>query len=55
MDFCCEAMAQPLSEAQRDSLMAAYSELPIFADVVDALAQLASEGHRLFTFSNGSV
>jgi len=54
LDYCCEATAQPLSREQRSALIAAYAELPIFTDVLDALAQLAGEGHRLFAFSNGA-
>lgn len=54
LDYCCDAMAQPLSRQQRRALIAAYAELPIFADALDALAQLAGEGHRLFAFSNGA-
>ncbi len=55
LDYCCELMAQPLTEAERESLMAVYQSLPAFDEVSEVLAQLAAQGHRLFAFSNGSA
>lgn len=55
LDYCCELMAQPLTEAERESLMAVYQSLPAFDEVPEVLAQLAAQGHRLFAFSNDSA
>ncbi len=52
LDYCCEVMAQPLTAAERESLMAVYQSLPAFDEVPDALAQLVAQGHRLFAVSN---
>lgn len=53
LDYCCQALAAPLSEARRRELLAAYGRLPAFADAEPALRALQAAGRRLFAFSNG--
>mgnify|MGYP000633721688 CR=1 FL=1 len=43
-----------LNDQQKEALMALYSELPAYEDVIPALQQLKGAGHKLYAFSNGS-
>lgn len=47
------AFGSPLTQEDREELMAAYAVLPAFADVGAGLESSRSAGHRLFAFSNG--
>lgn len=42
------------NSANKANIMQAYSQLPAYPEVADALKTLSSEGYRLFAFSNGS-
>jgi len=55
LDFCCELLDTGVSEAQKQTLLAAYRELPAFADVAPGLAALQSSDCRMYAFSNGSA
>jgi 2-haloacid dehalogenase len=54
LDYCCETLGHTLSETDKQALMAAYSRLPAFPEVSEALKRFAGSGHRLFAFSNGA-
>lgn len=55
LDYTCAFYKTPLSEAQKQTLLAAYRVLPAFADVREGLTLLSGAGYRLFAFSNGSA
>lgn len=54
LEYCCAVHRVALTDGQKQRLMGAYGELPAFADVSAALAQLKASRHRLFAFSNGT-
>lgn len=54
LDYCCEALRQPLADVVKQDLMAAYANLPPFAEVTEALARFKASEHRLYAFSNGA-
>ena len=53
LDWACETLRVDLPDEDKSRLLAAYRELPAFADARAGLAALHSAGHRLFAFSNG--
>lgn len=55
LEFALQQHGQALSTAQQDALLQAYRRLPAFADVAAALAELRTQGHRLWAFSNGEA
>jgi len=54
LDYTCQHYGIPLSEAQRNDLLAGYSTLPAFDDVAAGLGQLRGAAIELYAFSNGS-
>jgi len=54
LTFSCLVHKVPLRIEQKKELMAEYSILPIFPDVLAALGALEADGHQIFAFSNGS-
>lgn len=54
LDYSCTYYCAELSEDDKQSLLAIYRSLPVFADVETALQQLRNSDYRLFAFSNGS-
>ena len=55
LEFTCEYYDTSLTDAQKLSLLNAYSELPAFRDVKAALLQLKSAHYTLCAFSNGKT
>jgi 2-haloacid dehalogenase len=55
LNYTCELLKTPLTEAQKHMLLAEYRVLPPFSDVKEGLALLSGGGNRLFAFSNGST
>ncbi|MCU7844515.1 MAG: haloacid dehalogenase type II [Candidatus Thiodiazotropha sp. (ex Monitilora ramsayi)] len=55
LNYTCELLKTPLTEAQKHLLLAEYRVLPPFDDVREGLALLSGGGNRLFAFSNGST
>ncbi len=53
LDYTNASSGSPLSAQDVEALMAAYANLPPFADVEAGLAAARDAGHRLFAFSNG--
>ncbi len=53
LHFTTRLLEVTLSSGAEDELLAAYVELPAFADARPGLAALGDEGHRLLAFSNG--
>ena len=53
LDFACESLDVPLSDAQKQTLMSNYQTLDAFADTRPALTKLRADGHRMYAFSNG--
>lgn len=53
LDYCCAYYKTPLTEAQKNDLLAVYRVLPVFAEVKEGLERLQGAGFRLFAFSNG--
>jgi 2-haloacid dehalogenase len=51
--FTAALLGVTLSATAEEELIAAYLELPAFADVRDGLAALGEAGHKLVAFSNG--
>jgi 2-haloacid dehalogenase len=54
LNFTCAFHDAPLTDAQKDELLALYRTLPPFEDVKEGLALLSGAGHSLFAFSNGT-
>ncbi|MFA7553341.1 MAG: haloacid dehalogenase type II [Spongiibacteraceae bacterium] len=54
LEYTCQLYDLPLTEAQKNKLLASYSTLPAFDDVAQGLAQLKEASFRLYAFSNGS-
>ncbi|MBP0050206.1 haloacid dehalogenase type II [Marinobacterium sp. AK62] len=54
LDHTCLRFDQPLTDEQKNELMAFYRKLPVYEDVPEALRALKLEGYRLYAFSNGS-
>ena len=54
LEYTCQFYAVSFTEAQKQDLLASYSTLPAFDDVVQGLAQLKDANFRLYAFSNGS-
>lgn len=55
LDHANAAFGAPLSQRDKDELMALYRVLPAFPDVAEGLAAARDAGLRLFAFSNGSA
>jgi 2-haloacid dehalogenase len=53
LQFTARLLGVALSKSAEDELVAAYLELPAFADAREGLAGLAEAGHKLVAFSNG--
>ncbi|MPW28093.1 haloacid dehalogenase type II [Agarivorans sp. B2Z047] len=53
LDYCCQVFRVPLTEQQKQSLLAIYKVLPAHPDAKQALAGLQQAGFRLYAFSNG--
>jgi len=53
LDYTALGFDLSLSDADRQSLLAAYRELPAYGDVPEALRRLKDAGWRNFAFSNG--
>lgn len=54
LDYTDQLFSSGLSDADKQQLMAAYLQLPVFDDVENCLAQLQHDGHQLYAFSNGT-
>jgi 2-haloacid dehalogenase len=54
LDYTCSFHKAPLSQSDRQELLAAYRVLPAFDDVAEGLDRAKQAGFRLFAFSNGS-
>lgn len=54
LDYTCQYYDVSLTEAQKSELLAGYSTLPAFGDVIPGLTQLRESEFRLYAFSNGS-
>ncbi len=55
LDYTDELLATGLDGEVKQSLMAAYRELPAFADVPASLEALKNADRKLFPFSNGTA
>ncbi len=55
LDYTCAYYNEPLSENQKNSLLALYNVLPAFDEVKSSLITLKQKGYRLFAFSNGQA
>ena len=55
LDYTCAYYNEPLSENQKNSLLALYKVLPAFDEVKSSLITLKQKGYRLFAFSNGQA
>lgn len=53
LEYTCRVYQIDLSDQDKDSLLACYRSLPVFADVVSSINALKAEGHALYAFSNG--
>ncbi|WP_330178235.1 hypothetical protein [Candidatus Vondammii sp. HM_W22] len=53
LNHTCMALQQPLSDAEKQSLLEAYRRLPAFPGTSEALQFLQASGYRLYAFSNG--
>tara|TARA_R110001583_G_scaffold52164_3_gene162313 strand:+ start:522 stop:1190 length:669 start_codon:yes stop_codon:yes gene_type:complete len=53
LQYCLQQFGIQLSEQAQQDLMAEFSNLAAFEDVVPGLAALKKQGHRLAAFSNG--
>jgi len=54
LEYCCQQFQLTLSVADKQALLALYSTLPAFEDVIPTLSALANTEHQLVAFSNGS-
>ena len=50
LDFVCEAMQLNLDDSAKESVIAEYAQLPLFADAREALESLKKSGARMFAF-----
>jgi 2-haloacid dehalogenase len=55
LDYTCSRYAADITPDQKQALLDIYRELPAFADVRDALAELGTRNCRSYAFSNGSA
>jgi 2-haloacid dehalogenase len=55
LEYTCARFSLPLSQSEREALLALYRVLPAFQDVPEGLRRARAAGFRLFAFSNGSV
>ena len=55
LDYCCLHFEAPMTEADKEALMARYLYLPAFADAQPGLVALRQAGFRLFAFSMGRL
>jgi 2-haloacid dehalogenase len=55
LDYTSSYYKVPLSQKDKDELLAAYKVLPAFDDVKEGLARAQKAGFRMFAFSNGSA
>jgi 2-haloacid dehalogenase len=55
LNFTCMALKFDLSEPDKQTLLDAYSVLPVFPDVHEALEDLRSADYQLYAFSNGKA
>ncbi|HUM95875.1 MAG TPA: haloacid dehalogenase type II [Candidatus Competibacter sp.] len=53
LQYTQKALKCELSPSDQARLIDAYLHLPLFPEVIDALAALKAQGHRLVAFSNG--
>jgi 2-haloacid dehalogenase len=53
LDHTAASFGTPLTDDDRDDLLATYRRLPAFPDVAPALARLAATGRSLVAFTNG--
>jgi 2-haloacid dehalogenase len=54
LDYVAATFGLSLSREERGALAAAWSELPVYADVPEALGRLRAAGARLVVLSNGT-
>ena len=54
LDYALAAVAEHITDEQKQQLMAQYNDLALFPDVQSGLAQLQAKGHTMVVFSNGS-
>jgi len=54
LDYCCASLDVPLTDGQRESLLAAYRHLPAFEDARTSLAALDRDEFAAYAFSNGT-
>ena len=55
LDYVCLQYKVPLTEQQKQELLAIYRELPAFDDVPAGLSHARSAGFNLYAFSNGTA
>ncbi len=55
LNHTCNLYGKPLSDSQKQELLAVYRTLPAFEDVREGLGLLSGAGYGLFAFSNGSA
>ncbi len=55
LEHTADTLNHDLSEQQKQALLAAWSTLPVFADVVECLDALKDTGISLYAFSNGQA
>jgi 2-haloacid dehalogenase len=55
LNYTCNLYGKPLSDSQKQELLAVYRTLPAFEDVREGLGLLSGAGYGLFAFSNGST
>ena len=53
LEYTRQFMGVEFSDEQRQTLLAAYSTLPAFDDVVASLELIRAGGHKMYAFSNG--
>ncbi len=54
LDYVCALYKEPLTDEQKQRLLACYRTLPAFDDVHAGLAALQKKGCRIYAFSNGT-
>jgi len=54
LEYTCQFYNVSLTDQQKSELLASYSTLPAFDDVVAGLTQLNNANYSLYAFSNGS-
>jgi 2-haloacid dehalogenase len=55
LDYALAVFGLSLSSSQKEELLDAYRELPVFDDVITCLEQARNDGFRIYALSNGKT